>query len=549
VWLGSLVILAALAPLVVQRGAFDTIDTAVKSVQATELARSGLRSMTLSYPGRDIDPDERFFPFAAPFVFLSAGHWQSIFSSFYAVLGGLAVPVGPWAVIALSALGVAIACASTSALGNGSGRPAAAGLLLLATPAWFYGLNPSETALALGCCTAAIAVALRIPGARGAWAAGLLLGAAALLRDETLLVLPGVLYARHLRGSRALDMWPVLAGTTAMLLAMGAVDHWWFERPMLAHLRHAIPGLEELLPRSRARLPHLRPMTWTERWSTIVEYWLTGFGGPALAVALAAWVALAHGLRRLRAPLVASLIATAAGLHVVDLTALLGAPRILAGLLRLAPFVLLAWMPLAGNSRPTTLMRLTWLTCGAYLAIVALTLNTAGGKAMGPRLIIGLWPLIAAAAVEVLASYADDVRRRRAWLSGITAACGLVLVIGSLVMELAVVLPTRVARDREDAGVARLIAAIGDRTVVMDDAFELEVVGASYFDRRVMLIEHPRYWKSLAELLAGVPVDSFIFLARHPELDPIFPGYRRVQVWEPGRFLISRWVREAASSP
>jgi len=67
-----------------------------------------------------------------------------------------------------------------------------------------------------------------------------------------------------------------------MLLAMGAVDHWWFERPMLAHLRHAIPGLEDLLPRSRARLPHLRPMTWTERWSTIVEYWLTGFGGPAL---------------------------------------------------------------------------------------------------------------------------------------------------------------------------------------------------------------------------------------------------------------------------
>ncbi len=133
-WLGTLVILAALAPLVVQRGAFDTIDTAVKSVQATELARSGLRSMALSYPGRDIDPDERFFPFAAPFVFLSAGHWQSIFSSFYAVLGGLAVPVGPWAVIALSALGIAVACASTSALGNGPGARQQPGCCCLRRP-------------------------------------------------------------------------------------------------------------------------------------------------------------------------------------------------------------------------------------------------------------------------------------------------------------------------------------------------------------------------------------------------------------------------------
>jgi len=79
------------------------------------------------------------------------------------------------------------------------------------------------------------------------------------------------------------------------ILGMAVLDHWWFQRPMLAHLRHAVPGFDALLPRSRARLPELPVMSWQERWTTLVEYWLLGFAGVAVGAALTLWIALAHG--------------------------------------------------------------------------------------------------------------------------------------------------------------------------------------------------------------------------------------------------------------
>ena len=91
---GSLLALLALAPLVFQADSFTSIDTAIKLIQATELTRSGFQSMALSYPARDLDPTEQFLPFEDPFVFLSAGKWQSIFSSFYALLAAPVVPHG-----------------------------------------------------------------------------------------------------------------------------------------------------------------------------------------------------------------------------------------------------------------------------------------------------------------------------------------------------------------------------------------------------------------------------------------------------------------------
>ena len=54
---------------------------------------------------------------------------------------------------------------------------------------------------------------------------------------------------------------------------------------MLAHLRHAVPGFDALLPRSRARLPELAVMGWHERLTTLVEYWLLGFAGVVVGAA------------------------------------------------------------------------------------------------------------------------------------------------------------------------------------------------------------------------------------------------------------------------
>lgn len=541
---GSLIALIALAPLAFSPHAFESIDTAIKVIQANELSRSGYRSMALSYPAGALDPAEHFLPFEDPFVFLAAGKWQSIFSSFYALLAAPLVPHGVHWLVALSMLGVVVAVTSASRLAGA--HPLAGPIALLATPIWLYGVLPSETSLALGCALSAMAVAMRVGDPRGDWVAGLLLGTAALLRDESLLLAPGLLFARHLAGTPVRRLPRAIVAIGVPILAMSVLDHWWLERPMLAHLRHAVPGFDALLPRSRARLPELAVMRWHERLTTVVEYWLLGFGGLATSVALTVWVALAHRMRRLTPVLVAALVATAAVLHVVDVAMLVPAPRIMAGLLRLAPFLLLALLP-RGDGAPTSpLVRVAWISAGGYLAIVLVTINTAGGKPTGPRLTIALWPLLAAAAVETLSSYASAARR--AWTARVTAVCGAVLVAGSLVMEMAVIRPARAGRTAEDAEAARVVHAIGDDVIVMDTMFEIQLVGPLYFDRKVVLGRR-RQWKELSRTLAEHDVARFTHVARFPADAPRFPHYRRADVWEPGRFIISRWVRETSTSP
>lgn len=541
---GSLLLLTALAPLVFQRYSFTSIDTAIKLIQSTELSRSGGRSMALSYPARDLDPEERFLPFESPFVFLSAGRWQSIFSSFYAVAASPLVSRGVEWLVALAILGVVATVTATSLVAGA--HPMAGPVVLLATPVWLYGLQPTETPLALGCAVAAMAVATRVGGSRGDWIAGLLLGTGSLLRDETLLLTPGLLYARHLQGTPVRQLLRPLVGVGLPVLVMSALDHWWLGRPMLAHLRHAVPEFEALLPRSRARLPELPTMGWHERIVTVVEYWLLGIGGLAAGAALALWIGLAHRRMRLTPVLVATLAGVIAAVHVIDVLSLVQTPRIMPGLFRLSPFLLLALLPRANGEPAPPLVRLVWVTAGCYMAIVLLTINTEGGKPTGPRLTIGLWPLLAAAAIETLSSYVTAARQ--SWSARVTAVAGIVLVIGSVVMEMAVVLPARADRNRQDADAARLVRAIGDEVIVMDGMFDIEIVGALYFERKLMLVK-PRQWRELSATLAERGVGRFTLVARLPTLAPMFPGYRRAEVWEPGRFIVSRWVREASASP
>ena len=160
----ALLVLAALAPSIHQRDSFATIDTAIKVIQSSELARTGFQSMALPYPAHDLDPTEQFLPFGAPFVFLSGGTWQSIFSSFYAVVAAPLVVHGVKWLVALAVVGAVVAATATTWLPGA--HPVAGGLLLLATPVWLYGLNPTETTLALGCISAAMAVAFDARGHR-----------------------------------------------------------------------------------------------------------------------------------------------------------------------------------------------------------------------------------------------------------------------------------------------------------------------------------------------------------------------------------------------
>jgi hypothetical protein len=205
--IGALAVILLLAPMAVEQHVLNSIDTAVKLIQAEELRRSGFASMAISYPASDLDPTEQFLPLVPPFVFLSGGQWQSIFSSFYAVLIAPLLPLGLGWLFGLAMVATAAAVAALALLPGV--RAPAPWLALVATPLWLYAMSPTEVPVALACGMAALASGARMRGVRGDWTSGLLLGLATLLRDEMLLVGPGLLYARSLAGGR----WPAFLRT------------------------------------------------------------------------------------------------------------------------------------------------------------------------------------------------------------------------------------------------------------------------------------------------------------------------------------------------
>jgi hypothetical protein len=545
VGVGALALILVLAPIAVEQHVLNSIDTAVQLIQAEELRRSGFQSMAISYPARALDPTEEFLPFVPPFVFLSGGQWQSIFSSFYAALIAPLLRLGLGWVFGLAMVSTAAAVAAVQLL---PGTPAPAPwLALVGTPLWLYAMSPTEVPLALACGMAALAAAARIEGPRGDWASGALLGLAALLRDEMLLVGPGLLYARSFTGVRWPGLLRTCIGLGIPLVVMAVVDQWWFDRPMLAHLRHAVPGLDVVLPRARARLPHLGIMSWAERLQTLFVYWLVGHSGP-VAATVAAAIAVTHLARRLAPWVVPAIAVTAAAIvHWADLLTLLAEPRIHAGLFRLSPFLLLALLPRAPGAPIAPVTRLAWVTTASILLVVLLTVNTEGGKSTGPRLIMTIWVLLAAAAVDILAGYVRAARDR--WSARATAGAGLALVIGSILMQMAVVLPSREGRANDDAEAARLVRALGDQVIVNDTMFDIQLTAPLYFDRAIMLAQ-PRQRRTLSRRLAERGVPSFMFVMRPGAGHGAnFPDYREAGSWQAGRFVISRWVLATTGAP
>ena len=131
----------------------------------------------------------------------------------------------------------------------------------------------------------------------------------------------------------------------------------------------------------------------------------------AAGAALTSWVALAHGVRRLTLVLVAALVPPPPS-SMLSIWRRWSRRRVSCPVCCACrrsccwPF---CRGPVASLAPP--LVRLAWVTAGCYLAAVGLTVNTAGGKDVGPRLIIGLWPLLAAAAVETLSTYVVPAAR------------------------------------------------------------------------------------------------------------------------------------------
>jgi hypothetical protein len=521
-------------------------DIGVKYVQARALAANNLASLDIPYPGAFLDRAEAFLPMRPPFIMSTAGTTQAIFSPFSAVLQAMAVGLaGMRGLILMSIAGAIVTL--WAAFRIAPARLGAAVLIALGigSPLWFYAVSGWEHAPAVALGTAAFALAVRSRGSASAAAAGLLIGAGAVLRDEVLLLLPGILVVLWWR-SRSLRSIGAAAGAVmAPLLLAAAVEVLWFHRPAAAHLRHAVHLVQRaahLTDAANPDVPVLTPFTLRDRYDTVVLYWLLGYGNNRIiglfVLGFGAALLVKQRLGSSAAVLVwlAGVVAFAG----IDLHEVVTAPKWLAGLHRVSPYLVFAIIPApasaadAGRLRPAIL-----ITAVAFLIVAFAGIDTTGGKSLGPRLLLPLLPLLVVSAVIGIGAHLSASGVVDRWIG----AAGVLLVGMAVAIHALGCLPAYYARNHDDFKGLEAVADSGQRIVVADDEFTAQLLLPLYYRRILLLADTPEQSGRLGELLAGERLTSLLVVTRWSDTPVDFSPFRKRRTERHGRMTLQFWER------
>jgi hypothetical protein len=532
--------LAILSPDAVYSG-----DIGVKFVQARALVMHRFTSLDLPYPGAFLDPEREFFPMRPPFVMSVGGETQTIYTPASAVLAALGVgPGGIRGLVLITVVSGALALFAAWKIAPARDAVLALVALGLAGPLWFYAVSGWEHAPAVALGAGAFAFAIRGRSRLAPVVAGLLLGAGATLRDELLLLLPGLLLVMWLR-ERALR--PVLvtgAAVAVLLVAAAAMDVWWFHRPAAAHLRHAVHFLRRpfSITADATELPSLRPLTLRQRYEFVVQYWLLGYGNDRVIAIFSAGLALALLVRwfwRSSILMFIWLVAIVV-LAAIDLRELVTAPKWLAGLQRVSPYFVFALFPAPpGTERRGWLPAALLFASVCYFVLTFVGADTNGGKSLGPRLLLPVFPLLAVGAAGRIRDYVGAPRlsdRLVGWT-------GCTLLVMSIAMHLAGTVPAYVVRNHGDSGAIQTIAASSDRIVVADDPFTAQLLFPLYFRKTILLADSPQLGERLGARLMDAHVAGAMLVSRRGQPAVTLPPYRLDRTEVKGRAVIQYWLR------
>jgi hypothetical protein len=549
----SLLGLVILAPEALYSG-----DIGVKYVQARALVKQRFTSLDMPYPGRYIDPDRSFSPLQPPFVMKTGGQTQAIFPPASALLQAVAVGVaGLRGMIALSIAAGAVVLLCTCAMAPPPQRVAVAVAVGVGSPLWFYAISGWEHAPAIAFGIAAFALAMRAPVASlsagtAAVASGALIGAGAALRDEVVLLVPGLLLLIWIRARAWRPLLWAFAGAVIPLLLAAALDLWWFNRPAAAHLRHAVHMLESALhltTQPNLDVPVLEQFTMRERYETVVIYWLAGRGTDLQVAAFTLGLVAALLVRwrwRSSAGLLVWLLAFAAT-TAGDVWEVVTAPKWLAGLVRVSPVVVCALFPFApGDARRAADSRLanlfpalTLAATAAYLAIAFAGVDTSGGKSLGPRLLLPLLPLLTVSALMIVASHL----RSTLAIDRLVGYTGTALVAAAVVIHVGGTIPAYKQRNEADASTVRAVAASQERIVVADDMFTAQMLFPLYDRKIVLLADSVEQAAALGETLDEWRIPRVLLVTRNPETPMALSPLRLVRADVRGRMAIQVWSR------
>jgi len=522
-------------------------DWGVKFIEAHALIQSGFRSLVMPFPAIVIDGRYEFFPFMPPFVVPTPSGIQGIFPPFPAILRALIIWAwGPAGVAALSVLGgLATLWLSLRIV------PLRAGWLLplalgCGTCLWFYSTVPWEHTPAIALTMAAFYVAYR-GEVRRAWTVGLLLGVGATLRPESLLLTPGLLLVLFVRWRRLGPLASALVPAGIVIAANAALDP-WYGRPVAAHAAHAVGFLRQIIESaggsSVSDIRALDPMTFGDRYNTVVHYWLIGdVSGVAVGLSVAALVASAYlFFRRQSVAGVLCVSVVACAWAVYDAVSVMLQPRWLTGLVTLSPFLLFAALPAPGASDDDRRWRRLALAASAMFACGALlTSDASSGKSFGPRFLLPIVPLLAIAAWQGIMAFWDTRRERPA--HGVIAWCGFATVAASIVISLICALPSYARRNQAAADAYEAIRRSPDRMIVAGDPAVAQLLAPVYFKKFMLLANNKTECRDIGRLVsrAGLPTLLLVLRGEHPDYVP--ETYRLISTETYGGLRVERWSR------
>jgi hypothetical protein len=493
--------------------ALFSIDAGVKLLQADSLRNSSWSSIAIPYPAQSIDPHREHLPFMLPFVFERAQVLHGMYPLAVAWLYAVALSAGVKGTVWVSVLST---FAVLLALIRIAGRLAMTTVLLLGvcTFFWAYGVLMWEHMPALACSTWAW-LALRGPRP-GVLLAGVLLGLATALRPETILLVPGLafMYRDSLTAGGALRF---VLGLVLPVATIGGFDALLYGRTPFVHVMHAVDVVWRTVGTAA---PVARPdsIPLGQQAGIVLGDWVVGLPGALPGLGLLGLLVAAHLCRpSVRELSVTVLMVASIALAIRDVIVTASTPDLLAGLLRGAPCVLLALLPLAPG-RGGSATRTRALVAVAIFVGGLFVTRQYGGVQIGPRFLVPLLPLLAVMTAEWFDSYrAAHANERTAGLRMLAA--GLVLVS----VALQVVANFRTVRLINDEG-SRLLAFVRQSSaplVVISDLFLINHVATEYERTLVVRAVGELEVSEVSRLAASARVRSIV------TVDRVAPGSGR----------------------
>lgn len=550
VWLSALLLAALLFGLhltVFPPAGWFGGDMGTKYLQARGALEHGPLTPWIDYPGRDLDPELEHHGL---FMVERNGQVLGIFPpAFSTATAPFLALLGLPGLYLLPALGAALVLLASHALARRLLPPpaalAAAWLAAVATPVLFYGAELWEHAPAAGLTTAAAALlglrALGEGSRRADLLAGLLLGAAAALRPESVLMLPALLAGLALsRGWRdalrplpfsaagvALGLVPQILLNRALFGGMGSAQ---LARNFGGSAGHRLEALgiavrELLLPLHG--LP-LYLLAWVVLVAALAAHRLRPSGsgpepsgsGPRL---VGAWVVAALFL-------VPALVLPA--WHLALGGARFGEAFGYRSIAHTWPLAILLIFPLlmgapedataAGDDRRALRRTLVWSAL-LYVAAVILAAPVPGGFQFGARLLLPAAPLAAVAAAAGM----YGLRRRLADPAPRRAlhAAAVLLVLSALTVQ-AVGLAFLLRSKRLYEGITRATAAATrpGEPILTDLFWYPQVTALLYPERRYLLVGTEAQVDELARRAAAAGLARIVLVTGEQESELATPA-------------------------